>query len=53
MAKVRVTAAGDVAEPVIFATRDLPAGLTSLLERGPGKTVLEGRWPRNRGWYVR
>jgi len=26
----------------IFATRDLPAGLTSLLGQGPGKAVFEG-----------
>jgi enoyl-CoA hydratase/carnithine racemase len=27
----------------IFATRDLPAGITSLLEQGPGKATFEGR----------
>ena len=27
----------------IFATRDLPAGLTSLLEQGPRKATFEGR----------
>ena len=27
----------------IFATRDLPAGLTSLLEQGPGQATFEGR----------
>jgi len=27
----------------IFATRDLPAGITSLLEQGPGKATFQGR----------
>ena len=27
----------------IFATRDLPAGITSLLEKGPGKATFQGR----------
>ena|SRR6266516_4506518 len=27
----------------IFATRDLPAGLTSLLEQGPNQATFEGR----------
>jgi hypothetical protein len=27
----------------IFATRDLPAGLTSLLEKGPHQATFEGR----------
>jgi enoyl-CoA hydratase/carnithine racemase len=27
----------------IFATRDLPAGITSLLEKGPGQATFEGR----------
>ena len=27
----------------IFATRDLPAGLESLLERGPNQAIFEGR----------
>jgi enoyl-CoA hydratase/carnithine racemase len=27
----------------IFATRDLPAGITSLLEQGPGQATFEGR----------
>jgi hypothetical protein len=26
-----------------FATRDLPAGLTSLLEKGPCQATFEGR----------
>ena len=56
MAKAQVSAAGDVAELVaaadavtarevgqIFATRDLPAGLESLLEQGPNRAIFEGR----------
>jgi hypothetical protein len=27
----------------IFATRDLPAGLESLLEQGPNRAIFEGR----------
>jgi hypothetical protein len=27
----------------IFATRDLPAGLESLLEQGPNQAIFEGR----------
>jgi hypothetical protein len=27
----------------VFATRDLPAGLESLLERGPNQAIFEGR----------
>ena len=27
----------------IFATRDLPAGLKSLLEQGPNQAIFEGR----------
>jgi enoyl-CoA hydratase/carnithine racemase len=27
----------------IFATRDLPAGITTLLEQGPGKATFQGR----------
>ena len=27
----------------IFATRDLSAGITSLLEQGPGKATFQGR----------
>jgi len=27
----------------IFATRDLAAGITSLLEQGPGQATFEGR----------
>jgi enoyl-CoA hydratase/carnithine racemase len=27
----------------IFATRDLPAGITSLLDQGPGKATFQGR----------
>ena len=41
------TAAADAITPretgQIFATADLPAGLTSLLEQGPGKATFEGR----------
>jgi enoyl-CoA hydratase/carnithine racemase len=41
------TAAADAITPretgQIFATADLPAGLTSLLEQGPGQATFEGR----------
>ncbi len=36
-------AAEDASFGQIFATRDLPAGLTSLLEQGPRQATFEGR----------